>query len=94
MMDKVEAKQVLASELARYRSRSYHDLVALIGHPQVCERRGASGAEYQIELQAVWDNRLAENVRVIASVDDGGWNAFFPLTESFLMSPAGTFIED
>jgi hypothetical protein len=30
-------------------------------------------------------------VRVIGSIDDGGWWTFKPLTEDFILAPDGTF---
>jgi len=28
----------------------------------------------------------------LVSIDDGGWRAFFPTTESFIMAPNGSFV--
>jgi hypothetical protein len=91
-MDKIEAKSVLNEELETYRSKSYDELVQLMGSPINYGRKGASDASYQIEIQVFWDGRANGNVRVIGSVDDGGWRAFLPLTESFIMGPGGEFI--
>jgi hypothetical protein len=91
-MDKREAAGVLALELEGYRAMSYGELVGLIGDPAIYERSGASGLEYQVEVQVFWDDRPKGNVRVIASVDDGGWSAFFPLTEDFIKSPDGKLV--
>ena len=32
------------------------------------------------------------HLRVLGSIDDGGIRAFFPLTDSFIMAPDGSFI--
>ncbi len=91
-MDTAEAKTLLKSHLQSYRSRPYADLVRLIGRVEVARLPGASGVEYQVEINFNWDNRTGGNVRVIGSIDNGGWRAFVPLCEDFIMAPDGTFI--
>ena len=91
-MDNVEAKSLLRSHLETYRSRTYADLVALLGATEVAQLTGATGVEYQVEIDTHWDDRAGGNVRVIGSIDDGGWRAFMPLCDSFIMAPDGTFI--
>lgn len=91
-MEKIEAKQVLSRELEKYRGRSFDELVESIGDAIAYEAQGASGAMYQLEITVLWDSRPGGDVRVIASVDDGGWGAFVPLSGDFIMSPDGNFI--
>lgn len=91
-MDKTEAKDVLNRELEPYRARSYGQLVTLIGEPVVFEKAGRSGTQYQIEIEAFWDNQPNSDVHVMGSIDDGGWRAFIPLTVSFIMTPGGAFV--
>lgn len=45
------------------------------------------------EVQAFWDDEPDGAIRVMASIDDGGWRAFVPLTEDFILAPDGTFGE-
>jgi hypothetical protein len=89
VMDKIEAKQILSRELEKYRGRPYDELVKSIGDSIVYETTGASGAVYQLEITVLWDGRPGGDVRVIASVDDGGWSAFTPLSGDFIKNPAG-----
>jgi hypothetical protein len=91
-MDKIEARQVLTTELEKYRARSYDELVKCIGNTIAYETPGASGAMYQLEITVLWDSQPDGDVRVIASVDDGGWSAFVPLSGDFIMSPDGNFV--
>jgi hypothetical protein len=91
-MDKREATAVLREHLERYRRRQYGELVVLIGKPQVFECRGASGATYQIEVGVHWDHQPGGALRVLASIDDGGWRALKPLTDDFIVAPDGTFV--
>lgn len=88
-MERAEAKRVLRDELRRYRKRSYRELQALLAEPEVFTVTGASGAEYQIEVQAVWDDRPGGRLRVLGSIDDGGLRAYAPLSDDFLVDPEG-----
>lgn len=91
-MDSDEARALLAAELAIWRVRPYSDLVSEIGESRHYDRVGAGGTCYQLEIEVMWDDKPTENIRVIASIDDGGWRAFAPLTDSFILSPAGRFV--
>jgi hypothetical protein len=91
-MDKDESTALLRAELDRYRSHTYRELVELVGDSESIELTGASGAKYQVEIEVFWDGHPGGDLRVMASIDDGGWSAFKPLTESFVMNPPG--VED
>lgn len=91
-MNQDEAEHVIAERLDRWKGAPYTQLVALISHPEVDEAVGPSGIVYQVDVQAVWDDRSEGNVRVICSVDDGGWRAFAPLSDGFVISPKGKLI--
>jgi hypothetical protein len=91
-MDKAEAAALLKDHLAAYRLRSYGELLKLLGKPQVAELRGASGVTYQLEVEVHWDGRPGGAVHVLGSIDDGGWRAFRPLSDDFILAPDGRFI--
>ena len=92
-MDSDEARAVLALHVADYRGRLYSDLVSLIdSQPEPAEVSGPSGARYQIEVVAAWDGTPGGDVRIIGSVDDGGWRAFAPVSDDFIMRPDGSFV--
>lgn len=91
-MDKAEALEVLSNEMTRYRKRSYEELAGLIGQVDAYEVKAASGAAYQIEIQVYWDSKKGSDLRVIGGVDDGGWRAFAPLTDDFILTAEGKFI--
>jgi len=74
-MDKREAHEVLEQQLKRYRGRTYAELQGLVGHPEAFEAHGSSGSHYQLEVEAVWDDRRGGNLRIVASIDDGGVRA-------------------
>ena len=92
-MNKKEAKQIIQAELELFRAKSHAELVQMIdAEPITGERDGPGGKEYQIEIQAFWDDKPTGDIRVVGSVDDGGWRAFMPLTETFIKSPSNEFI--
>ncbi|HKO61409.1 MAG TPA: hypothetical protein VJV03_09635 [Pyrinomonadaceae bacterium] len=92
-MNIVEAKSVLASELSRYRKRSYAELLALIGQPETFERVSQSGTIYQIEMEVFFDDdSRTSTLRVSGAIDDGGLRAFSPLCDDFLIAPDGSFV--
>jgi hypothetical protein len=91
-MNKAEAKEILAQELINLQAKSFEDLQKLIESPEVIERDGASGVSYQIEIQVFWDNPRESygDLRVIASIDDGGFlSALLPLSSDFIMDSDG-----
>jgi hypothetical protein len=93
-MDKTEARQVLGEHLKGYRTCSHSDLSALVEskHVDALTAKAASGKEYHLEFSFFWDGKPAGDVRVVGSVCDGGWRCYFPLTESFILSPEGVFV--
>jgi hypothetical protein len=86
-MDKSEASKLLNEQLARF--GSYSEVLPLVESQgiETLELRGGSGATYQIEIQFFWDDKQSRRVRVVGSIDDGGFRAFFPLTQTLLVSP-------
>ena len=91
-MDRAEAKSILAKALTRFAARPYDELVASIKHAGVKNVMAESGVNYQVEINAFWDSKPDGDLRIVASIDDGGWHAFLPLTESLIMKPDGTLL--
>jgi hypothetical protein len=94
-MDKSEAKRILEEELQQLRTQSRDDLQKLLTCPLVVKRTGKSGVSYQIEIQALWDNprEAAGDLRVIGSIDDGGFlSAFMPLSADFIINSEGKIV--
>ena len=91
-MNNTEALKVLDED--EFRRETHGDLVRRIGEgPVVIARQGANSAEYQLEIEIMWDGRPGGNVRVIGSIDDdGGWRAFSALTRSFIKAPDESFV--
>lgn len=91
-MDKAEASQVLRVQLEPWRRCTYAELARKVGHSQRFELNGPSGVWYQGHIRMYWDDEPDGAVRVIGSIDDGGWRAFAPLTDSFILGSDGTFV--
>lgn len=92
-MNNKEALELLNKELQGFREVDYATLVDRIGDTHVVERTGASGVEYQVDIEVMWDGRPDGDVMVMGSVDDGGLRAFAPLTRTFIKSPKNEFVD-
>ena len=93
-MDKTEARAALVEQLAAWRQRPYAELASMVGSHSVIVARGASGAEYQVEIEVLWDSpRERDNVLVMGAVDDGRLLASLtPVCASFIVAPDGRFV--
>jgi hypothetical protein len=88
-MDRTEARALLAAHLEPFRGRTYANLLELMGDVRVAEVTGASGAEYQIELEVIWESpRDKTNLMVLAAIDDGRLlSSLARVTDSFIVAP-------
>lgn len=86
-MNHQEARQLIREELSLHKEKNYADLVKLIDEEFHYEKQGPSGAKYQIEIRILWDSMPNGAIRVLGSIDDGGWRAFFAMTDSILKYP-------
>ncbi len=94
-MNKEMAKELINNELNKLRDKPYLELIKMIdSEPITDEIEGTDGKKYQFEIQAFWDDKPNSNVRIIGSIDDGGWRAISPLTYSFIKSPSNEFIDE
>jgi hypothetical protein len=96
-MNKEEASQILRFELSKLRSMKNEELLDLITLPIQYDISGPIWHQYQVEIQAVWDDPSEENgnVRVIASIDDGSLiSSLRPITLDFILSSSGDFVDE
>jgi len=93
-MNTQEAKTIPNDKLKELRAKPYQELCRLLETQELREIKGQSGTVYQLEVQAMWDagTEAKRDLRVMASIDDGGWRAFMPLTADFIMASDGSFI--
>jgi hypothetical protein len=89
-MDKKEARTILRRRLAELRLLPYRELAQLVDQ-DVVELEGPSGTTYQLETMAWLEDKQDGLLRVTVAIDDKGWRAFLPMTDSFLIRPDGTF---
>ena len=92
-MNDEEATRILNDVVVEVRRESYGTPVARYLHESDSRTVVAeSGVQYQVEVQAFWDGRQSENLRVIIAIDDGGWRAFSPLSTDFIVASDGSFV--
>jgi hypothetical protein len=93
-MSDEEAKGVLRAEFLKLRAAGYDKLAErLAGKQERLEVVGLSGATYRVELEGFWDDKERRDLRVVASIDDGGLRAFLPFTDAFTITPSGSITE-
>ena len=63
-----------------------YELTAVPGVSEVASI-GGFVKQYQVEVEAFWDGKPGANIRVLISIDDGGWRAYCPVCESFMIAP-------
>ena len=93
-MNEVEALRLLQGQLRQWRKRSWAQLREEVSQSHRFEVTGESGTWYQIEVQVFWDDKPNGAIRVMASIDNGGWRALVPLNDDFILAPDGTFVDE
>jgi len=92
-MDKKEAKSILSEIIEFYREKDFLELKEFIdSEPDTGETVGKSGEKYQYEIQAFWDDSACGNIRIIGSIDNGGWRAFKPISDDFIKNINNDFV--
>lgn len=82
-MDTAEATTLLEQQVQPFRAQSHGDLQRLLLAPVATEVVGPSGRRYQVLIQAAWVKTPGETLRIVAGIDDSGWQRFRPLTAAF-----------
>lgn len=91
-MDTVAARKVLKEWVTRLRAVPYRELAARVDSVTNDEVARDSERSWQVEVQVLWDDEPEGNIRVTASIDDGGLRAFVPVTDGFVKAPTGEFV--
>lgn len=91
-MDTVAAGKVLNAWLAKLRAVPYKELAARVDSVTNDEVARDSERSWQVEVQVQWDDEPGGNIRVTASIDDGGLRAFVPMTDGFVKTPSGDIV--
>ena len=93
-MDKHEAELVLRAEARKLRAVPYPKLVERFADKQeAVDVLAPSGTTYRLEAQGFWDDRGEGGLRVVVSIDDGGFQVLAPLTDSFTIAANGAITE-
>jgi hypothetical protein len=93
VVDKVEARNIALAQIHDLRRMGWSALRdRYLDSPETVEISGDSGTIYQVEIEAFWDGRAGEDLRVMVLVDDGGWRAYLPLSEDFIIATDGSFV--
>ena len=94
-MDKAEARALARTKVEALRGVSWSELrERYLDDSETVEVSSPSGTTYQVETSAVWDGEKEGALRVIVAVDDGGWRAFIPLSEDFIIAPDSSFVDE
>lgn len=106
-MNKEELHQILSAQLAKYCSWSYSQLAERVERDRQAhdclehfEGIALDGTQYQMEFQAVWDDKPQGDVRVLGALSTQRQKpllGFIPtytpdVTDSFIKSPDGRFV--
>jgi hypothetical protein len=83
-------RALLEAAMQEHQSRSYQSLAGAIGQVHLRSERGADGRDYQIEIEAEWDDLPGGPVRVVGAIDDGSFRDFLPLSAEFIIAPDGS----
>ena len=93
-MSDEEAKGMLRAEFLKLQAAGYDKLAErLAGKKERSDVIALSGATYHVELEGFWEDKEQRDLRVVASIDDGGLRAFLPFTDAFTISPSGSITE-
>ena len=93
-MNREAAHKLIAAQMAILRSRGYESLRdEFLDRPRVTVGVDADGEQYELEIEAFWDDRPGGDLRVMVSLFTGGfWRRISPFTEDFIISPRGQFV--
>ena len=94
-MNKAEAREVALARLADLRQLDWSELRdRYLRRPETLEVGGPSGTTFQVETEAFWDGGRKATSASSSRSNDGGWRAFVPLGESFILAQDGTFVAE
>ena len=106
-MNKDEMRKILSEHLAKFRAWSYVQLSERVERDRKAhdclehiEGIASDGTQYQIEFQALWDDKPHGDVRVLGDLSAQPQRPLFgfipvytpDVTDSFIMSPEGRFV--
>ena len=82
-MNTDDYKELLKPIMDEYKKFSYLFWKQHLNTVITFEGKSDSGEDYQVEIQPVAEKSVVESIRVLFSIDNGGWRAYSPITDSF-----------
>ena len=86
-MDKHEAQEIARQKLEELERDGFASLRQRIDQVTTEDFTTDRGTTYNLECQIFWDSQPNGAIRVVTSIDDGGWRSFFPLSVSTIVEP-------
>jgi hypothetical protein len=83
-------RALLDAAMLEQQTMDYDALAGTIGQVHVRSVRGTDGREYQIEIEAEWDDQPGGAVRVVGAIDDGSFRDYLPISAEFIVAPDGS----
>jgi hypothetical protein len=83
-------RALLDAAMLEHQAMNYETLAGLIGRVHTRSQRGSDGRDYDIEIEAEWDDQPGGAVRVVGAIDDGSFREFLPISAEFIVSPDGS----
>lgn len=91
-IDVKEARALASASLEPFRSKSFAELLDLLGRSRWESATGGTGTEYAIKIYAFWDDYERRVLRVVAAAETGTKNSFGfvrQIAADFTMDPSG-----
>ena len=87
-------KEIQEKKIFELMKCSYKELESRIEkEPEIIEFGHEGQDDYcNLEVIVFYDDKKLKNIRVCVNVDDGGWRAFVPDGDDFIMAPTGKFL--
>jgi hypothetical protein len=83
---KREARRIARSVVAELEEHTPDDIWSSFSTPSSRMEQGDDGRTYHVEIQAMWDADPNGDIRVVVSVDSGGWSSLAPASEGFIVA--------
>lgn len=93
-MDSHDARAVVTEQLRRYRTLTYEELRRLLNEQDCFEIRGPSGVSYQIEIEAMWDDKPTAIYEWSGTLTTAGSEASFHSQRISSWLPTGPSLEN
>jgi len=83
-MRKKKAEEIIESKLKEIENTPYEELKNYIGEDYY---KKFEEKEYWGDIQVLWDDKPNENIRVMGSISYSFFTSFFPICDSYIITP-------